>query len=170
MAGLFDEQIEAQEGVDFFIGETFWHFGEALLCLERIKTKTGVPAMITVAFRGSDKADDGVAAAECGRRLRDAGADIVGVNCMRDPERTIPLIEEMRNATDGFLLTQNAWSGETRRLEGFDAFVYAYGGVAWDPISHQLNGQSDCRVVGDAFAPRTLQHAIMEGHLCGRKI
>ena len=28
----FDEQIEAQEGVDFFIGETFFHCGEALLC------------------------------------------------------------------------------------------------------------------------------------------
>ena len=39
IAGMFDEQIEAQDGVDFFIGETFWHLGEALLCLERIKAK-----------------------------------------------------------------------------------------------------------------------------------
>ena len=106
VAGMFDEQIEAQEGVDFFIGETFWHFGEALLCLERIKAKTSVPAMITLAFRGSRKTDDGVATGECARRLRDAGADIVGINCMRDPERTFPLIEEMRNATDGFLAAQ----------------------------------------------------------------
>src|SRR5215467_9247100 len=33
VAGMFDEQIEAQEGVDFFIGETFWYLGEARLCL-----------------------------------------------------------------------------------------------------------------------------------------
>ncbi len=34
--------------MDFFIGETFWHFGEGLLCLERIKAKTKLPAMITL--------------------------------------------------------------------------------------------------------------------------
>ena len=106
VAGMFDEQIEAQDGVDFFIGETFWHLGEALLCLERIKTKTNLSAMITLAFRGSTKTDDGVAAGECAKRLEGAGADIVGVNCMRDPERMYPLIEEMRRAIDGYLAAQ----------------------------------------------------------------
>jgi betaine-homocysteine S-methyltransferase len=80
VAGMFDEQIEAQANVDFFIGETFWHFGEAVLCLERIKAKTSLPAMITVSFRGSNVTDDGVSAAECAKRLSDAGAEIVGVN------------------------------------------------------------------------------------------
>lgn len=106
VAGMLDEQIEAQAGVDFFIGETFWCFGEALLCLERIKAKTDLPAMITLAFRGSNQTDDGVTASECAKRLCDAGADIVGVNCMRDPERTYPLIEEMRNTTDTYLAAQ----------------------------------------------------------------
>lgn len=106
VAGMFDEQIEAQEGVDFFIGETFWHLGEATLCLERMVAKTPVPAMITLAFRGSNVTDDGVTAGECARRLRDAGAAIVGLNCMRDPDRMYPLIEEMRRATDGYLAAQ----------------------------------------------------------------
>jgi len=106
VAGMFDEQIEAQQGVDFFIGETFWHLGEAIWCLERIKAKTNLPAMITLAFRGSNATDDGVTAGECARRLRDAGADIVGVNCMRDPERMYPLIEDMRRATDGYPAAQ----------------------------------------------------------------
>ena len=106
VAGMFDEQIEAQDGVDFSIGETFWHFGEALLCLERLKAKTTVPAMITLSFRGSNVLDDGVTAAEATRRLHDAGADIVGTNCMRDPERSYPIIEEMRAASDGFLAAQ----------------------------------------------------------------
>ena len=106
VAGMFDEQIEAQDGVDFFIGETFWHYGEALLCLERLKAKTSVPTMITLSFRGSNELDDGVTAAEATRRLRDAGADIVGMNCMRDPERSYPIIEEMRDASDGFLAAQ----------------------------------------------------------------
>ena len=106
VADMFDEQIEAQDGVDFFIGETFWNFGEALLCLERLKAKTSVPTMITLSFRGPDVLDDGVTATEATRRLHDAGADIVGTNCMRDPERTYPIIEEMRDASDGFLAAQ----------------------------------------------------------------
>lgn len=106
VAGMFDEQIEAQDGVDFFIGETFWHLGEALLCLERIKTKSKVPAMITVSFRGNNKTDDGVTAGDCAKRLRDGGADIFGTNCMRDPERMYPIIQEMRKAADGYLAAQ----------------------------------------------------------------
>ena len=35
-----------------------------------------------------------------------AGADIVGVNCMRDPERTYPIIGELRAATDTYLAAQ----------------------------------------------------------------
>ena len=103
---MFDEQIDAQAGVDFFIGETFWYLGEALLCLERIKAKTDLPSMITMSFRGSNRTDDDVTTAECAKRLTDAGADIVGVNCMRDPERTYPIIEEMRNATSAYLAAQ----------------------------------------------------------------
>ena len=64
VAGMFDEQIEAQEGVDFFIGETFFHLGEALLCLERVKARTRLPAMITLAFRATNVTDDGVTAAD----------------------------------------------------------------------------------------------------------
>jgi betaine-homocysteine S-methyltransferase len=135
VAGMFDEQIEAQvepgeipqsgDGVDFFIGETFWYFGEALLCLERIKAKTNLPAMVTVAFRGDNQTDDGVRADECARRLCDAGADIVGVNCMRDPERMYPIIEEMRAATDGYLAAQPVayrCSDETPWFTGTPAF------------------------------------------------
>lgn len=106
VAGMFDEQIESQEGVDFFIGETFWHLGEALLCLKRIRAKTNLPAMITVSFRGNNRTEDGFTAGDCAKRLRDAGADIFGVNCMNDPEHMYPHIEEMRKATDGYLAAQ----------------------------------------------------------------
>lgn len=106
IAGIFDEQIEAQEGVDFFIGETFWHLGEALLCLERIKAKSNLPAMITMSFRATTETDDGYSAADCARMLADAGAEIVGANCMRDPVHTYPILEEMRGATDAYIAAQ----------------------------------------------------------------
>ena len=103
---MFDEQIEAQEGADFFIGELFYHLGEALLCLDRIKAKSGLPAMITMSFRGSNMTDDGFTAGDAAKQLHDAGADIVGLNCMNDPERMYPHIEEMRAAFDGYLAAQ----------------------------------------------------------------
>ncbi len=125
VAGMFDEQIEAQAGVDFFIGETFLHLGEALLCLERIKRKTNLPAMITLAFRARNVSEDGVTAGECARIVAGEGADIVGVNCMRDPERMYPLIEEMRRATKGYLAAQPVafrCSDEVPWFSGTDAF------------------------------------------------
>ena len=77
---MLDEQIEAQAAVDFFIGETFHHLGEALLCLERIKHTPGLPAMITMSFRADATTPDSFTAGECAAKLSDAGADIVGVN------------------------------------------------------------------------------------------
>ena len=106
VAGMFDEQIDAQEGVDFFIGELFFDLGEALLCLDRIKAKTSLPAMITMSFRADNVSTDGFTAAECARRLHDAGADIVGLNCMNDPEHMYPHIVEMREAFDGYMAAQ----------------------------------------------------------------
>ncbi len=106
VAEMFDEQIEAQEGVDFVLGELFFYLGEALLCAERIKEKTSLPSMITMSFRADNVTSDGFTAAECARRLQDAGVDIIGLNCMRDPTHMYPLIQEMRDVFDGYLAAQ----------------------------------------------------------------
>ncbi len=106
VAEMFDEQIEAQEGVDFVLGELFFYLGEALLCAERIKEKTSLPSMITMSFRADNVTADGFTAAECARRLQDVGVDIIGLNCMRDPTHMYPLIQEMRDAFDGYLAAQ----------------------------------------------------------------
>jgi betaine-homocysteine S-methyltransferase len=108
---LFDRQLEVQmaEGIDFVIGETFSYLGEALIALERAKL-TGLPVVITMSFEDPDaRAYEGDDAAGCARRLVDAGADVVGINCLRDPERTLPLAAEMRRAVPGaYIATQPA--------------------------------------------------------------
>jgi betaine-homocysteine S-methyltransferase len=103
----FDEQLEVQmeEGVDFFIGETFSWLGEALLFVERGK-KTRLPVMVTMSFENQNITSDGKTAAEAARSLVGAGADIVGVNCLRSPEHTLPLVEEMRRAVCGYIACQ----------------------------------------------------------------
>ncbi|MGH9369071.1 MAG: homocysteine S-methyltransferase family protein [Thermoanaerobaculia bacterium] len=103
----FDEQLalQVEEGIDFVIGETFSWLGEALIAAECAK-KTGLPVMITVCFEQRPVTSDGKTPAECAKALEDAGADIVGVNCLRSPDRTLPLVGEMRRAVSGFLACQ----------------------------------------------------------------
>lgn len=62
--------------------------------------------MITMSFRKELVSSDGFTAAECARQLADAGAEIVGTNCMRDPIHTYPVIEAMRAATDHYIAAQ----------------------------------------------------------------
>jgi betaine-homocysteine S-methyltransferase len=103
----FDEQlaVQVEEGIDFVIGETFSWLGESLIAAEAAK-KTGLPVMITVSFEDKPVTSDGKTAAECAKALVDAGADIVGVNCLRGPELTLPLVEEMRRAVPGYIACQ----------------------------------------------------------------
>jgi betaine-homocysteine S-methyltransferase len=103
----FDEQLEVQvgEGVDFIIGETFTWLGEALIAVERGK-RTGLPVMVTISFEDAEHTYEGHSAADAAKALIDAGADIVGMNCLRPPEHTLPFMEQMRNAVSGYLACQ----------------------------------------------------------------
>lgn len=104
---LFDEQLEAQlrEGVDFVIAETFSWLGEARIAAEAIKAR-GALAVVTMSFDKNPLSYDGHAPAECAHALHDAGADVVGVNCLRNPTYMLPIAEEMRNAVPGFVACQ----------------------------------------------------------------
>jgi betaine-homocysteine S-methyltransferase len=103
----FDEQLKVQceEGIDFIIGETFSWLGEALLCVERAK-KTGLPVMVTICFENKDETAEGTDAATAAKTLCDAGADIVGMNCLRPPQHILGPMEQMRKAVDGYLACQ----------------------------------------------------------------
>jgi methionine synthase I (cobalamin-dependent) len=109
VAATFDEQLAQQvdEGVDFIIGETYSWLGEALIAAERAK-KTGLPAMITMSFETEDVTPDGKTPGECARALADAGADVVGINCLRNPDTTLPLAQQMLKAVSLYVATQPA--------------------------------------------------------------
>lgn len=104
---LFDRQLDVMvgEGIDFVIGETYSWLGEALLALECAK-RTGLPTMITMSFELKPESLEGFSPAECAKHLADAGADIVGVNCLRSPKHTLPIAVEMRKAVSCYVATQ----------------------------------------------------------------
>ena len=106
---LFDRQLEQQLEAgppDFWIGETFSYLGEALLFVERAKA-TGLPVMVTMSFeQPAPRSYEGQTPAECAQRLQDAGADIVGVNCLNGPEQALPIAIEMRATVEGYVAAQ----------------------------------------------------------------
>lgn len=99
---MFEEQVGwiVDAGMDFVIGETFSYLDEALLALEVIQA-AGLPSVITLAIHRAPETREGIAPAEACARLADAGADVVGLNCIRGPRTMMPLLREVRDAVDG---------------------------------------------------------------------
>ena len=92
---MFEEQVAwaVDAGVDYVVGETFTWGEEALLALEVIKA-TGLPAVITLSIHREGTTGEGWTPEEACKRLEDAGADVVGLNCSRGPRTMLPLAGE----------------------------------------------------------------------------
>ena len=97
---MFEEQVgwAMEAGVDFIVGETFSFAEEALLALEVIKD-AGAISVITLAIHQALR-DDYTVPEAC-RRLKDAGADVVGLNCARGPWTMLPLLEDLSREVEG---------------------------------------------------------------------
>ena len=94
---MFEEQVgwAVDAGVDFVVGETFSWAQEALIALDVIK-RAGMPAVITLAMHKADVTREDWTVADACKRLADAGADVVGLNCIRGPATMLPLLREIR--------------------------------------------------------------------------
>ena len=96
---MFAEQVgwAVDAGVDFIIGETFSYAQEALIALDVIK-QANQTAVVTLAMHQADVTREGWSVADACKRLADAGADVVGLNCIRGPATMLPLLREVRAA------------------------------------------------------------------------
>jgi betaine-homocysteine S-methyltransferase len=96
---MFEEQVQwaAEAGVDFVIAETISWGEEALLALEVVR-QAGLPAVVTLAVHQEPVTFEGWPVAEACKRLEDAGAAVVGLNCIRGPKTMLPLLLEIRAA------------------------------------------------------------------------
>ena len=96
---MFDEQIgwAVDAGVDYVIAETISYLDEAMIALEAIKA-AGLPAVVTLIIHREPIVRGGATPAEACKRLEDAGADVVGLNCARGPDTLLPLLGPIREA------------------------------------------------------------------------
>jgi len=97
---MYREQVgwAVEEGADLVIAETNDYLGEALIATEVIK-EAGLPSVVTFAST-EDTTLDGIEFGEACKRVADAGADVVGLNCSRGPATMFPMLERVRAAVD----------------------------------------------------------------------
>jgi 5-methyltetrahydrofolate--homocysteine methyltransferase len=108
----FREQAAAlaEGGVDLFAVETMMFPQEATAAIRGCKAAApDLPVMATMFFQyeeihDRDRTMWGESPADVARSLLEAGADVVGMNCGRGPDRAIVIIREMRAATDAPLI------------------------------------------------------------------
>ncbi|MGH9291429.1 MAG: homocysteine S-methyltransferase family protein [Acidimicrobiales bacterium] len=97
---MFAEQVQwaLDAGVDFVIGETFSADGEAVIACDVIK-EAGLPAVVTFVPHFEDSHRHAVtekwSAAETAKRLEDAGADVVGLNCCLGPKTMLSFLDSI---------------------------------------------------------------------------
>jgi 5-methyltetrahydrofolate--homocysteine methyltransferase len=127
----------AKGGVDIFAVETMMFPQEAIAAITACKAAADLPVMATMFFqyeemRDRDRTMWGESPADVAKNLLGAGADIVGMNCGRGPDRAIAIIREMRAVTDAPLIAYpNAGlpitKGDTTTYElGPEAMAKAY--------------------------------------------
>jgi betaine-homocysteine S-methyltransferase len=138
---MFEEQVgwAVDGGVDFIIAETMSYVGEALLALEAIK-QAGVPAVVTLVIHQDPQTRDGLTPAEACRRLEDAGAQVVGLNCSRGPRTLLPLLRQIRQAVSGHVA----------------ALPVPYRTTETEPTFQSLHEHSDAPVAGGRPFPTAL--------------
>nr|KAG5708417.1 hypothetical protein BaRGS_026144 [Batillaria attramentaria] len=101
---IFKEQIEwsVEGGADYIVAETFADLGEALLAVQCVnKYGKGLPVAVSLAPVQTDRTFDGVPYGEACRRLEEAGAAVVGLNCIQGPQHTLGIMKEVRKSCKG---------------------------------------------------------------------
>jgi 5-methyltetrahydrofolate--homocysteine methyltransferase len=117
--GVTDEEYEAtfreqaaalaEGGVDLFAVETMMFPQECTAAVRACKAVADLPVMATMFFQyeeihDRDRTMWGESPAEVAKNLVAAGADVVGMNCGRGPDRAIVIIREMRGVGDAPLV------------------------------------------------------------------
>ncbi len=158
-AGVTDEEYEAtfreqaealaEGGVDLFAVETMMFPQEATAAIRACKAVTDLPVMATMFFQyeeGNDRDRTmwGESPAEVAKSLLGAGADVVGMNCGRGPDRAIVIIREMRAITDAPLV---AYPNAGLPITKGDTVTYELGP---EEMAHEYPALLDagCNIVG----------------------
>jgi len=89
-------------GCDCFILETFQDLNEILAALRAVRSVSAdLPVIAQMTFGMDGKTSYGHSPGLAARALRQAGANVIGVNCGVGPQATLEVLEEMVQAANG---------------------------------------------------------------------
>ena len=96
----FAEQISAltEAGADLIVIETFSDLYEIREAIRAAKETCQLPVVASVTFTRDDRTLLGDDPMKVARLLRDAGVDVIGVNCSGGPAQLLRILKQMRQA------------------------------------------------------------------------
>lgn len=110
-------------GLDVFVLETFQDLTEILAAIRAVRSVTAeVPIVAQMTFGEDGKTRYGHTPALVVRALKQAGADVVGVNCGVGPQATLELLEQFVAAAEGTPVSAMPNAGLPQFVEG--RYVY----------------------------------------------
>ena len=156
---VYREQIGAllDGGVDLIFFETFLDVEELLIALEVKQSLHHLPALCSLACAEEGRLPSGLLITEALDRLRQAGADIVGVNCLNGPHATLRLLEHIP-VTPDMILSAFPNAGYPKYYEG--RFLYYTAPEYFATVARGLVEQG-ARLVGGCCGTGPAQIAAM---------
>src|SRR5438270_903925 len=123
-----------------FVPEVVLEHPEALIALDVIKEAKQV-AVITLAMHQADVTRENWSVADACKRIADAGADVVGLNCIRGPATMLPLLQEIRAMVKTHLAALPVPFRTTEREPSFQSLRDAKwnGAPGWRPFPVALD-------------------------------
>lgn len=110
-------------GLDVFVLETFQDLNEILAAIRAVRSVTAeIPIMAQMTFGPDGKTRYGHTPALVVRALKQAGADVVGVNCGVGPQATLELLAQFVAAAEGTPVSAMPNAGLPQFVEG--RYVY----------------------------------------------
>jgi homocysteine S-methyltransferase len=110
-------------GLDVFLLETFQDLSEILTAMRAIRAvTTELPIIAQMTFGLDGKTRYGQTPAFVARALRQAGADVIGINCGVGPQPTLEVLEEFVAAAEGTPVSAMPNAGLPQFVEG--RYVY----------------------------------------------
>ena len=158
-ADVYREQIGAllDGGVDLIFFETFLDVEELLIALEVKQNLHHLPALCSLACAEEGRLPSGLLITEAFECLRQAGADIVGVNCLNGPHATLRLLEHIP-VTPDMILSAFPNAGYPKYYEG--RFLYYTAPDYFATVAKGLVEQG-ARLVGGCCGTGPAQVAAM---------
>jgi homocysteine S-methyltransferase len=118
---VFQEQIKAliSNGVDLIIIETFsdlYEIKEAIIAAKSIRQD--IPVIASMTYTRDDLTLLGDSPARVAARLKDAGADVIGVNCSGGPAQILRVLKQMQQAVPDGLFSVMPNAGWPEQVAG----------------------------------------------------